>query len=377
MEISSLYKSQKKKLKNGSEKNHGGMFRERMRTLVVLELQQGGIQKYLEIHSRDLYIYIVKLIKTRSAKQKNQIQQQQNGLTSNLHPRDIRKMDRTFSSANESAIIVRRHVILMNIDPIRAIVLHDRILALVPEGADQIISNLRKNILDSEVINNSTSFEFRAVEAILSLSVSILTYSYVDLQPQIHELLQNLTNTNSYPSIKEQEKLRRSKDEISSLDSRIQSLCLAIEQVLDDSNDLALMNLERQQKIYDGDKEMEIKEVDAEEAELLLEAYLQEAKALRRTVEAIQQRMRTTEALVQLKLNIARNRFLLVNSIFALVSMCIGFGGVIASIFGMNLQSGKFTAPHWFAGVFVSTVGFMLCIGLGTFTYYSKIGVLS
>ena len=51
-----------------------------------------------------------------------------------------------FSSSNEPALIVRRHVMLLNFDPLRAIVLRDRLLVLVPDGADSILISLEKKL---------------------------------------------------------------------------------------------------------------------------------------------------------------------------------------------------------------------------------------
>jgi hypothetical protein len=53
-------------------------------------------------------------------------------LGSYFHPRDMRRLVTPFSTSNEPGVIVRRHVMLLNFDPFRAIVLHDRLLVLVP-----------------------------------------------------------------------------------------------------------------------------------------------------------------------------------------------------------------------------------------------------
>ena len=65
-----------------------------------------------------------------------------------VHPREpIRSLLVTpFSSSNEPALIVRRHVMLLNFDPLRAIVLRDRLLVLVPDGADSILISLERKL---------------------------------------------------------------------------------------------------------------------------------------------------------------------------------------------------------------------------------------
>ncbi|CAN0584517.1 unnamed protein product, partial [Ectocarpus sp. 12 AP-2014] len=49
---------------------------------------------------------------------------------------------------------------------------------------------------------------------------------------------------------------------------------------------------------------------DHEEMELLLEAYLQDINSIYNVLELLQNRARSTEALVMVKLDIARNRIL-------------------------------------------------------------------
>jgi hypothetical protein len=63
-----------------------------------------------------------------------------------LHPRDMRRLVTPFSASNEPELIVRRHVMLLNFDPLRAIILRDRLLVLVPDGADSLLVNLEQRV---------------------------------------------------------------------------------------------------------------------------------------------------------------------------------------------------------------------------------------
>jgi len=63
-----------------------------------------------------------------------------------LHPRDMRRLVTPFSASNEPELIVRRHVMLLNFDPLRAIILRDRLLILVPEGADSLLITIEKRV---------------------------------------------------------------------------------------------------------------------------------------------------------------------------------------------------------------------------------------
>lgn len=64
-----------------------------------------------------------------------------------LHPRDMRRLVTPFSSSNSQEIMVRRHCILLNCDPLRAIVLRDRLLLLVPDDSEAVLETLAKRIL--------------------------------------------------------------------------------------------------------------------------------------------------------------------------------------------------------------------------------------
>jgi len=75
-------------------------------------------------------------------------------LGSNLHPRDMRRLVTPFSASNEPELIVRRHVMVFNFDPFRAIITRDRLLVMVPPGADSLLKKLEERI-----VGNSFEYE--------------------------------------------------------------------------------------------------------------------------------------------------------------------------------------------------------------------------
>ena len=84
------------------------------------------------------------------------------------------QLDSTISEDTEPFILVRRHVIILKVVPVRAIILHDRCLLLLPQGADaylgRIIAKLqprRDGDTDSSTGEETSKFEFHALEAIL------------------------------------------------------------------------------------------------------------------------------------------------------------------------------------------------------------------
>ena len=59
-----------------------------------------------------------------------------------LQNRDLRLLDPVFSHSREPAILVRRHAILANMWPIKALLMHNSTLVFLPDGADSIIETL-------------------------------------------------------------------------------------------------------------------------------------------------------------------------------------------------------------------------------------------
>ena len=349
-----------------------------------------------------------------------------------LHPRDMRRLVTPFSSTNEPEIIVRRHVILLNMDPLRAIVLRDRLLVLVPDGADAILEQLEKRVrgglkemenfvFDDETERNSgdishspsvsvhtehkhtvphtlppnkeslaikekqirdslqimtghvknssmdttsesdddgnddewldmnkrdwidVAFEFQSVDAVLHVVCAMLFEEANALQElaldSVDSLLKNGSSADGELS---HDILRRLKNEMSEMSSRVLGFIRALNLVLDDDEDLALMNLSRlishPERFILPVPEKVLHE-ESDEPELILEAYLQQALSTTNALDLVKNEMNTTEELMNMKLDAVRNRLLYINTITAFTSLTVTIGSFIGSIFGMNLTN--------------------------------------
>ncbi|GMH53614.1 hypothetical protein TL16_g01490 [Triparma laevis f. inornata] len=228
-----------------------------------------------------------------------------------LHPRDMRRMVTPFSPSNPPSLIIRRHVLLINIDPLRAIVLRDRLLLLVPDGADDMLVNLEKSVRgglagkEDEVFggggeeedeegnlteedrrwegeDSEVAFELVCLDSVLQAACVILQTDFVELSKQVNETmdeLRGLTSNKKRSMAGSQERLRVLKNEISILESRVGGFQTALGTVLDEDEDLALMNLSR--LVSDPERfvqpvSREVLEEEGDEPELILEAYSQQ-----------------------------------------------------------------------------------------------------
>uniref|UniRef100_A0A7S1BUK9 Magnesium transporter n=1 Tax=Corethron hystrix TaxID=216773 RepID=A0A7S1BUK9_9STRA len=80
-----------------------------------------------------------------------------------LHPRDMRRMVTPLGTTNATEIIVRRHAMLFNFDPLRAVALRDRLLVLVPDGTDGELHQLEVRIKGGITELENQVFGYRPV----------------------------------------------------------------------------------------------------------------------------------------------------------------------------------------------------------------------
>lgn len=329
-----------------------------------------------------------------------------------LHPRDMRRLVTPFSSSNEPQLMVRRHVMLLNFDPLRAIVLRDRVLVLVPDGADSILITLEKRLrggieevekdifgvssIDESKIKRNRSHE--ALDSTLSKAKKRVA-SHVEMEGSDHTLpeedewdeipnidwshvsyelvsvdavLQTVTGMladdarqvtqRTVAAVKElrgdsqrnqhgisgmpgdhaQERLRWLKDEINSMVGRIQGFVRALNEMLDEDEDMALMNLSRlltHPERFVQPVSQDILQEESDEPELILEAYLQEALSIVNELELLKAQIMTTQEQISMTLDAMRNKLLYINTLLSLASLCVASGSFVGSIFGMNLEN--------------------------------------
>jgi magnesium transporter len=382
-----------------------------------------------------------------------------------LHPRDMRKLVNPFSASNEPELIVRRHAMLLNFDPLRAIVLRDRLLVLVPDGADSILvelekrvrggsnadgdglsksegygstasfeetssqkgnNNIVKNVFssikssvhktvekakrasgsnDSDIVGilpedvsktldkstNSESdvsvqtleendfdmlveneweelegrdwidlpFELLCVDAVLHCVVTILADDVFDLQLGANSIINELvTSKNDFGDLA-QELLRQMKNSIKEMTSRVKGFCRALDVVLEDYEDMALMNLSRLiscPERFIQPVSQAILDEESDEPELILEAHLQKGNTLTNALTLVGGQLSTTEDFAVRKSDTIRNRLLYINMMISILSLTVGLGSFVGSLFGMNVTNGYEDSPDAFVILIVCTI---------------------
>jgi magnesium transporter len=361
-----------------------------------------------------------------------------------LHPRDMRKLVSPFSASNEPELIVRRHAMLLNFDPLRAIILRDRVLVLVPDGADSLLVELEKRIrggtqgehgffnsmtasestpslakeeTNAETMTEATEqlneeddgdseygdgefissfidneweelegkdwidlpFELQSVDAVLHSVGSILADDVLDLQHAANVMIGELLNPNADVGDHAQDVLRTMKNSIKEMMSRVDGFCRALDTVLEDYEDMALMNLSRLlshperfvQPVPQG-----ILEEESDEPELILEAQLQRGHTLTNALALVEGQISSTEDFAVRKSDTIRNRLLYINMVISVLSLSVAIGSFIGSIFGMNVVNQYEDSANAFRVIVLSTVGGALFFILASIGLIRWLGAL-
>lgn len=174
----------------------------------------------------------------------------------NIQSRDLRRLDTLFTPQDEPAILIRRHAVLISLDPLRVIVMFDRVVGFVPDGADTLLKTLyinmkvwegesaQQTILQPQSNNGilPTTFEMRAYEAIFGTVVEILKQEEKLLREKIDGVVSILSKYSIIP-IKVQDKVRQYKHEVTEKVERVRAHKNVIQDIMDDDELMALMNL--------------------------------------------------------------------------------------------------------------------------------------
>ena len=365
-----------------------------------------------------------------------------------LHPRDMRRLVTPFSSSNEPQLMVRRHVMLLNFDPLRAIVLRDRVLVLVPDGADSILITLEKRVrggfeemqndvfgsssLDENRIKRNRSsealakkrlhshveqegsdhavleedeweeipnidwsnvpYELLSVDAVLQTVTGMLADEARQVTQRtvaaVRELRGDSTGNNhaisGMPGDHAQERLRWLKDEVNGMVGRIQGFVRALNEMLDEDEDMALMNLSRlltHPERFVQPVSQEILSEESDEPELILEAYLQQALSIVNELELLKAQIMTTQEQISMTLDAMRNKLLYINTLLSLASLVVAVGSFIGSIFGMNLHNpyeDDTDTSIWFLRVTIGTsIGLIMLFFVLAWLFYRQTSVSS
>jgi len=293
-----------------------------------------------------------------------------------LQHRDIRVLDSTFAQSRDPGIFVRRHSILVNLDPIRALVLYNKTFIFIPDGADSILQPLMQRLRDSEQsLFSEISFATRSLECIFVTICQTLNDQVRKIEPEVHSTIDEVVKSSSGVTI---ERLRQVKSNLSKISAKVVGVQNAFEELLENDRDMALMNLEKVHQFpehYSEERE-EIWSLDHEDMEILLENYAQAVDGTFAQLEGLRSEIDSAISTVSLRLDSARNKLLGVDLLVTSVTSVAAIGALFAGLFGMNLDSGVEERNTWFWAVFAIVVGGVPVMVVIMFYVIYKAGLL-
>lgn len=290
-----------------------------------------------------------------------------NGLTM----RDIRQVDPAFTA--KAALWVRRNALVVSLVSVRAVILYNKMYLFDPDNqhVQRPIRYIQQRLADGarNVEEVFVPFELRALEGILIHSCIHLERQFADIEPILLGILGELPGNINADHLEE---LRFHEQRLNHFCGRSRKVQHVLQTVLDEDEDMAGMYLTEMHKNPDVVRNP----IDHDEAEMLLESYLQVVDDLTSKAELLNRAIDDTENLIEIHLDTMQNQLLLVNLLFSVVSTILGFGTMVTGIFGMNLalpdeMSVLPSSQYYFYGV-ATILAIALPLGLFVLTKWSK-----
>lgn len=236
----------------------------------------------------------------------------------------------------------------------------------------RIEAKLRKDAKSSTGSSPSPPFELIVIEALLGHVCSFESSKVVKLITVAKDILEGIAyNFNSEREtgkkkdafIEMQAKLGELlplKNKVDELEAKCAEVAGAIAEVLKNDEDMAAMRLSENnhERLLVGDPNNLHVEV-----ELLFEDYLLQMDEVLLSLRSVQNSVRNTEEVVEIELDLLRNRIMKNEMLLELAGLVVGVGAAVTGAFGMNLVNHFEEHPRMFYNVLAGLIVFMATIG--------------
>ncbi|KXZ53710.1 hypothetical protein GPECTOR_6g627 [Gonium pectorale] len=338
-----------------------------------------------------------------------------------IQTRDLRLLDPNLSTTYPSAILCRDKAIVVNLEHLKAVITTGFVLVVNPEDEKvlrfinelktrlvspggmplsrsfQSLSEAERSKLAPGLPGTSTlgldlPFELKALEVCLDHMAGHLDFLTQELEASAYPALDALAHKVSSPHL---ERVRRIKNNLVRLTTRVETVREVLEKFLDDDGDMHALNLtakelheqeERRQAAEannvdahstvsttgsrssgsssSASSDSSVEEAETAVVEMLLETYFMHVDNTYNKLQTLHEYIGDTEDLVNIKLDQHRNQLITIDLILTACTTVLAMMTVVGAWFGMNLNSGLQEAPAVFmevsAGSSVIGVGLLL-----------------
>ena len=323
-----------------------------------------------------------------------------------LQARDVRQVDPSLAAPTDALLLVRAGAIVVSASSISMIILKNQCYFIVPQGADSILSTIIHKLVlvtQSAVEEENTPplpFELRALEATLATVVSQMEIELSEMKKTINHALRALRDSPS--DAKAQTQLFLGSGKLNSFLQRANAVVEAIEDTLQQPEDMAFMSLTRldegliappqsprlrprtrmsgsvgsesgsggkdpthestPRRRATSEEYLLSSVLHDEDVELLLENYLSDVKSLARRSQGLAWKLTSTSRIIEIELAAGRNRLLRYDVALQVVTVISAIAAMVAGLFGMNLKSGLENDDGVFWTVFGICIGSMVVL---------------
>ena len=325
----------------------------------------------------------IKLQRDKSSSSVNAMDQTSHRHIREIQYHDLRHLEHQFNPHEEPTVLLRRHAVLMSLNPLRAVITADKLVLIVPNGADSLLYLLHEHmhaiVEDDDVFGtgNTSSFEIRAYKAMLATVTSLHTQEYISCNSKVERILSKFRNLNSI-TVEFQEHLRMLKNTVSSQLVKTNAYQRLFKDLVDNDDDVALMNLsllKEKPNLYIKPLQPEICNAH-EELSILIESYMMDYNTLESKLQFLKAQITNAEELMSFRLDTARNELLIVDMSLAIVMCTLAGGTYVSALFGMNLTTGVEHDDWWFLSVSVAVSGLVIISTLILFNHYNLTGTI-
>jgi hypothetical protein len=248
-----------------------------------------------------------------------------------LHIRDLRLISPISNSSVRPAIAVRKQVIVLKLEHIRACILHDTVFLMgIDEGDHALTDEMMQQFLSKFCVNvqllPGQVFEHYALEVLLDSVSDKLTSDLTQIKVEAESIKKMSSSKQGALSPMLLDTLRRLLMRLSGLYARGEEVCQALAGVLDDVENVGMMCLSSSGK--------------QEEIESLLEMSWQGINNVNHEVMQLSNTLGEEQIAFQLKIDYFSNRFVWSSFTFRIINLVFTFGAMWTAILGMNVSTG-------------------------------------
>lgn len=264
-----------------------------------------------------------------------------------LTSRDLIRMHEAVSKSEEIVLLVRKHCIIFQIDPVKAIILSNRVFIIRMVEADvnqrqlegRIVSRVVEAWHSVTVSSISQTLEIFMLDTLLTLVMEIIGENVLTNEIEVKRISKLLGKKHFLPPTIA-ERVRRVKTQVDTYQAWLASCRERLNEISEDDEEMALLNLtvlEKRRVNIDHISPEEISSL-AQPIEDMLELFIVELSALTGRVNHLLMLLTNAKDTMQLRLRIIEDELLLAETNFQLFVCCFSTGLYVTAILGQNLD---------------------------------------